>query len=85
MAAGRVLVSMELLIELLRFPAGTRIVNAGLHPADPNGAVILTVVHPDIRAIDPDGDAAPPLVRPIFREGEPEERREALFVRWGQD
>lgn len=86
MAAGRVLVTSERLMELLRFPTGTRIVNAALHPADPNGAVILTVVHPEIRAIDPDVDAAPPLLRPIFRQGDREERqREAIFVRWGQD
>lgn len=82
MGVARVLVSEELLIAALRFPAGTRIVNAGRRSID--GQLVLTVVHADLRAVTADADALPPIVKPIFRSA-PVVTTGAIFVGWGQD
>lgn len=83
MGMARVVVSPELLVAALRFPDGTRIRAAEWLAASEQ--IVFTLTHDDIRVVDPDPDALPPIVRPLFQKAAEFNAHGATFVGWGQD
>jgi hypothetical protein len=78
---ARVLVTPELLRELLHLPLGTRIVWAAMdHTYGGHAAIELTIEHPDLRDVELVEDEQPPLIRPVYRR----EDDVVLLVDWGQ-
>lgn len=82
MGTARVYITEELLLQMLKFPTGTRIVRA---QSGARGDVILTVMSPEIRAVHVNADALPPLVRPTYRRSTELDEHGVTFLRLGQD
>jgi hypothetical protein len=77
---ARILVSFELLRELLHLPLRTEIKSIGL-PAEPSSSwevAELTIAHPDLKNIL-EGER-PPLITPVFRKTE----ASVDLIDWGQ-
>lgn len=66
MRAARVLVSLELLREVLNFPSGTEVRFVEMVRED---QMSLVITHPDLPYFEIEG-ARPPLARPSFRKND---------------
>jgi hypothetical protein len=73
---ARFLMTPEFLRDLLCLPLGTTIIWAGM---DPSG-IELTIEHPDLKDVELQEAARPPLIRPLFQR----EDAVVLLVDWGQ-
>lgn len=72
---ARILLTPELVCELLHLPAGTEILGSGLHHRE----VEIFVSHPDLaEAQRIEGDPLP-IARPRFRQ-----QAAVVFMDWGQ-
>jgi hypothetical protein len=83
MGMARVVVTPELLVAMMRFPDGTRIRGAEWLAASEE--IVLTLTHDDIRVVETDADALPPIVRPLFQRAAEWNAHGFTFVGWGQD
>lgn len=81
MGIARMLITPELVAEFLRLPGGTRIVRAEMDEAR---HVVLTLSHPDIRVVEADADALPPIVKPLYQSSVELDARSITFLGWGQ-
>ena len=77
MKRARLLISGELLREVLHLPFGTEILGSGNYT---NGVVEVFVEHHDLKDVALVEGECPPLVSPRFKKQE-----EVVFLGWGQD
>jgi len=77
MKSARLLVTYDLLREVLHLPVDARI-EAARHDSD-NDAAEFVVTHVDLKDVDAEGRDALPLVSPTFQSNPP-----VVFLGWGQ-